>query len=74
MEKKSGFRDAKAPKFLRVTIADDTGTVLKDMALSPKEFSTGSVGYYGSDKLVNLANPEASYQLGLTVTLIGSKA
>jgi hypothetical protein len=74
MEKKSGLRDGKAPKFLRVTIADDSGALLKELVLPPKTFSTGSVGFYGSDKMTNLNNPEASYQLGITATLIGSKA
>jgi hypothetical protein len=73
MAKKSGYRDEKAPKFLKVTIADDQGVVLKDLVLPAKEFSTGSVGYYGSDKMTNFSNPEAQYQLGLTATLVGSK-
>jgi uncharacterized protein (DUF2147 family) len=38
-----------------------------------KDFSTGSVGYYGGDKITNPASGER-YQCGLTFTLIGSKA
>jgi hypothetical protein len=40
---------------------------------TPKEFSTGSVGFYAAGKVVNSQNPEARYQAGLTFTLIGSK-
>jgi hypothetical protein len=73
MAKKTGYRDAKAPKFLRISIADEQGETIKTMILAAKEFSTGSVGYYGSDKMANPHNPDASYQLGVTATLIGSK-
>jgi hypothetical protein len=73
MAKKSGFRDDKAPKYLNVSIKDDQGRQLKEILLPAKEFSTGSVGFYASDKLVNPDNPEAQYQLGLSATLIGSK-
>jgi hypothetical protein len=73
MEKKTSYRDAKAPKFLRVSVADDQGETIQTMVLAAKEFSTGSVGFYGSEKLVNPCNPDASYQLGFTATLIGSK-
>jgi hypothetical protein len=74
MAKKSGFRDDKAPKYLMLSIKDDQGRQVKEILMPAKEFSTGSVGYYASDKLVNPDNPDAQYQLGLSATLIGSKA
>lgn len=73
MDKKSGYRDQKAPRFLKAVIQDGQGRTVKELFMPAKTFSTGSVGYYGSDKLVNPENPEASYQIGFTATLIGSK-
>jgi hypothetical protein len=73
MAKKSGFRDDKAPKWLTVIIQDDQGKKLKEALMPAKEFSTGSVGFYASDKLINPENAEAQYQLGFSATLIGSK-
>lgn len=40
------------------------------MPISPKEFSTGSVGYYGNGKLVI---DGVEFQVGITLTAIGSK-
>jgi hypothetical protein len=74
MAKKTGFRDDKAPKYLTIIVQDDQGRKLKEILMPEKEFSTGSVGYYASDKLINPDNPEAQYQLGLSAALIGSKA
>jgi hypothetical protein len=42
--------------------------------INPKNFSTGSVGFFNQGKLCNPANPEARYQCSVTFTLIGSKA
>jgi hypothetical protein len=74
MAKKTGYRDDKAPKYLRVIIQDDQGAQLKELVMPAKEFATTSVGYYGSDKMINPANPDAQYQIGFTATLVGSKA
>ena len=65
-------RDPKAPKFLEVTVKDDGGKVWATLYAHSKDFSTGSVGYFSSDKL---SNPDSSerYQSSLTFTLIGSK-
>jgi len=65
-------RDPKAPKFLEITIKDNEGKVWSTLYAHPKDFSTGSVGFYASDKV---ANPESAerYQTGLSFTLIGSK-
>ncbi|GHU07827.1 hypothetical protein FACS1894151_02770 [Spirochaetia bacterium] len=65
-------RDEKAPKFLEITIKDDKGLEWKKIYAQAKEFSTGSVGFYGSDKAVNPESQER-YQCGLSFTLVGSK-
>jgi hypothetical protein len=65
-------RDPKAPKFLEITIKDSEGKVWATSYAQAKEFSTGSVGYYASDKATNPESGER-YQCGLSFTLIGSK-
>jgi hypothetical protein len=65
-------RDDKAPKFLEVTIKDSTGKVWSTVFAQAKDFSTGSVGYYASEKAVNPESAER-YQCSLSFTLIGSK-
>jgi len=72
-KKKSGFRDSKAPGSLQVVVVDSEGREWGRAYATPKEYSTGSVGFYATGKLVNPANPEARYQAGLTFTLVGSK-
>ena len=65
-------RDQKARKFLEIVIKDNEGKVWSTIYAHAKDFSTGSVGYYASDKVIN---PESSerYQSSLSFTLIGSK-
>jgi hypothetical protein len=65
-------RDPKAPKFLEVTVKDSDGKPWATFYAQAKEFSTGSVGYYISDKATNPESGER-YQCGLSFTLIGSK-
>ncbi|MDR1127682.1 MAG: hypothetical protein LBL20_00075 [Treponema sp.] len=65
-------RDPKAPKFLEVTVKDSDGKIWSTFYAQAKEFSTGSVGYYASDKATNPESGER-YQCGLSFTLIGSK-
>ncbi|MDR2743143.1 MAG: hypothetical protein LBB98_13460 [Treponema sp.] len=65
-------RDAKAPKFLELTIKDSDGKVWSTIYAHGKDFSTGSVGYFASDKIVNPESAER-YQCSLSFTLIGSK-
>lgn len=65
-------KDPKAPKFLEVTIKDSDGKVWSTLYAQAKDFSTGSVGYYASDKITNPESTER-YQCGLSFTLIGSK-
>jgi hypothetical protein len=73
MAGKKGYRDAKAPKALQVIITDGDGREWGRVYAAPKEFSTGSVGFYATGKVVNPGNVEARYQAGLTFTLVGSK-
>jgi len=65
-------RDSKAPKFLEIVVKDNDGKVWSTIYAHNKDFSTGSVGYFASEKLIN---PESSerYQSSFTFTLIGSK-
>jgi hypothetical protein len=65
-------RDPKAPKFLEVTIKDSEGKVWSTLYAHAKDFSTGSVGFFASDKLVNPESAER-YQTSMSFTLIGSK-
>lgn len=68
-----GIRDDKAPKALQIIIQAEDGKEWGRLLAAPKYFSTGSVGFYASGKVVNPDNPECRYQSGLTFTLIGSK-
>jgi hypothetical protein len=72
-KKKGGTRDNNAPSSLQIIVIDSNGKEWSRMYAAPKEFSTGSVGYYASGKVVNPDNPAARYQTGLTFTLVGSK-
>ena len=65
-------RDAKAPKFLGITIKDSEGKVWSSLYAHAKDFSTGSVGFFASDKITNPESAER-YQSSLSFTLIGSK-
>ena len=65
-------RDPKAPKFLEITVKDHEGKVWSTTYAQAKEFSTGSVGYYASDKATNPESAER-YQCSMSFTLIGSK-
>ncbi|GMO45664.1 MAG: hypothetical protein Ta2G_00610 [Termitinemataceae bacterium] len=65
-------RDPKAPAFLEITIKDRDGKIWSNAIAQAKDFSTGSVGYYCSEKAVNPESGER-YQCSLSFTLIGSK-
>ncbi|GMO29860.1 MAG: hypothetical protein LBG79_00265 [Spirochaetaceae bacterium] len=65
-------RDNAAPRFLELSIKDSDGKTWNTVIAHAKDFSTGSVGYYCSDKITNPASGER-YQCGLSFTLIGSK-
>jgi hypothetical protein len=73
IKKEGRYRDNKAPTSVQVVVLDNEGREMGRLFATPKEFSTGSVGFYASGKVVNSQNPEARYQTGLTFTLIGSK-
>lgn len=46
----------------------------KTHILEPKEFSTGSLGWYGNGKVVlKVGDKSVSVQLGLNLTLVNSK-
>ncbi|MDR0524508.1 MAG: hypothetical protein LBG90_01375 [Spirochaetaceae bacterium] len=68
-----GIRDEKAPKALQISIKDDNGQDWGIIQATPKDFSTGSVGFYANSKVINPENPSCKYQIGMTITLIGSK-
>jgi hypothetical protein len=68
-----GYRDAKAPANIMLIVSDASGNEWGRVYATSKEFSTGSVGFNASGKVQNPANPEARYQIGLNMTLIGSK-
>jgi hypothetical protein len=65
-------RDPNAPKFLEIAIKGSDGKAWTTIFAHEKDFSTGSTGYYASEKAIN---PESSerYQCSLSFTLIGSK-
>jgi hypothetical protein len=65
-------RDPKAPKFLEVTIKDSEGKTWSTVFAPPKDFSTGSVGFYASEKATNPESAER-YQCSMSFTLVGSK-
>jgi hypothetical protein len=65
-------RDPKAPRFLEITVKDSEGKTWSTMIAPAKDFSTGSVGYYGSEKITNPESAER-YQCSMSFTLIGSK-
>jgi len=65
-------RDPKAPKFLELTIKDSDGKVWSTLYAHAKDFSTGSVGFFASEKLTNPESGER-YQSSMSFTLIGSK-
>ena len=65
-------RDPKSPKFLEITVKDSEGKVWSTLYAHAKDFSTGSVGFFASEKLVNPESAER-YQSSMSFTLIGSK-
>ena len=65
-------RDPKAPKFLEITVKDSEGKVWSTLYAHAKDFSTGSVGFFASEKLTNPDSAER-YQTSMSFTLIGSK-
>jgi hypothetical protein len=56
---------------LDVTIKDESGETIGKLILNPKDFKTGSRGFYGSAKLVIGGK---NYQTQCQLVEIGSKA
>jgi hypothetical protein len=73
MAEKKGRRDGKAPGSLQVVILDNEGREWGRVHATPKKFSTGSVGFYGTGKVGNDKNADARYQVTSMLILIGSK-
>jgi hypothetical protein len=71
--KKGGFRDDKSPGALTLVFMDANNKEWGRMYATPKEFSTGSVGFNASGKIINPDNPAAKYQVGANITLVNSK-
>lgn len=65
-------RDPNAPKHLEITLKAPDGALWKTTLAQEKIFSTGSVGFYASDKIENPVSHER-YQISVNITLIGSK-
>ena len=65
-------RDPNAPRFLQISIKDSDGKDWSTVIANAKDFSTGSVGFYASDKVNNPESGER-YQCSMSFTLIGSK-
>ena len=63
-KKERTIQAKEAPNALSVSVGDDR------LLTSSKVFSSGSVGYYGNGK-ITVAGQQ--YQVGVTITLIGSK-
>jgi hypothetical protein len=66
-------KDDKAPEYLTVEIKDPDGKSWGILHAMPRDFNSGSVGYFGVGKIFNADNPIARYQLNLNIALIGSK-
>ena len=71
MNRKPKKTDPNAPENLEIEIRDKkTGNILFSGIVPEKHFKTGSVGYYLNGKMTNGAE---KYQIGCSITLIGSK-
>ena len=65
-------RDLEAPPSLMIEIRTSSGTEWATVVAGAKEFSTGSVGFFAGEKITN-PRSGARYQIGVNITLIGSK-
>ena len=65
-------KDASAPAAIVLEIRGPEGDVWGTITASAKEFKTGSVGFYGSGKILN-PKSAAKYQVGANIILVGSK-
>ena len=67
-------RDDKAPEYLTMEIKDPEGKPWGIIHALPRDFNTGSVGYFGMGKIFNPESPVARYQINTNIALIGSKS
>ena len=64
--------DEKMPEYLMVEISYN-GESWAKFPILKKEFKTGSIGFYGFNRISNAENPIARYQANINLVLIGSK-
>ena len=65
-------KDTDAPPSITLEIRGPGGEAWGTIVASAKEFKTGSVGFYGSGKILN-PKGGAKYQVGANIILVGSK-
>ena len=57
-----------------ITISNSKGEKVGETVVTKKEFSSGSVGYHASEKVIlDKSIPENRFQCNFILTLIGSK-
>ena len=66
-------RDEKAPEYLTIEIKGPDGEPWGTVHALPREFNTGSVGFFGMGNIFNPDNPVSRYQFNMNIALIGSK-
>lgn len=64
-------KETDAPKFLRLAATGADGGNFGELTAEPKDFSTGSKGFFVSGKLTN-PKSGARYQVSANIVLIGS--
>ena len=66
------FRNEAKP--VSITVQSGNGVPSAVSSVMPKEFSTGSLGWYISDKgVIYVGDTPVRVQMGITITIIGSK-
>jgi hypothetical protein len=65
-------RDEKAPEYLEVTVTFQ-GKQWGHFFIPARQFKTGSVGYFGVDRVANPDNPVCKYSVNMIAVLLGSK-
>lgn len=66
--------DAKAQTLVVSVTVKGTSDEIARFTLTPREFSTGSLGWYAGDKaLAPVAGKECTLQCGFNLTVVGSK-
>ena len=65
---------AKKAPVLKLTITDADGGVVGTMLLAPKDFKTGSFGFFSNDKLTVMVDGQVvKCQANILMTAVGSK-